>query len=157
MALFEHWGDKYKKAQSYTTLLLHLACKKQLGSCKVINLEQNVLSRVSHVSTRCLCKYGSSSLFSFFSWSKPSWKHHSQPWSRQGLLSIKEAGFKVEDDFRHSSSAFLLKNSVLNPRPNQQWFPPHVSFLVGRKREVLWARIWNEDVTYHRCHLCSYL
>lgn len=39
--------DKYKKDQSYTTLLLHLACRKQLGSCQVINLERNVLSRLS--------------------------------------------------------------------------------------------------------------
>lgn len=150
MTLSEGWSVKSKKAQSYTTLLLHLACRKQPGSCQVVNLEWNVLSRGSRVSTRCLCEYGISLLFYFgFPFSKHT------PCSRQGLLPIEEGAFKVEDDFLCSFSfVFPPKISLLNPWPSQQWFPP-CFFLVGRK--MLWARFWNESLTFYRCHLCSCL
>jgi len=65
MALSERWGEKYKKAQSYTTLLLHLGCKNHLGTCQAIKLGLRVLSSVP-CSSRWLCSYGSSPLFAFF-------------------------------------------------------------------------------------------
>lgn len=52
----------------------------------------------------------------YFLFGFPFLKH--TPCSRQGLLSIKEGAFKVEDDFFYALSlsfAFPLKISLLNP------------------------------------------